>query len=172
VSLTGGFVHRVMSSALATVLLAPAETSPADKRTLQTIAGTIVVGQVESRTLRAALEVLPRRPTRIEIIDDKAMPPDTRQQIRELDAFVVIQSDVIYLRRQSMTLRQAELSGGPFVLMLAAVIWHEMAHVEGLDETEARRREEMLWAGFVQKGLVEPAVGLAYLDELSRRFKQ
>ena len=29
--------------------------------------------------------------------------------------------------------------------MLAAVIWHEMAHTEGLDERQAQQRKEDLW---------------------------
>lgn len=53
--------------------------------------------------------------------------------------------------------------------MLAAVIWHEMAHTEGLDERGAREREETLWKQFVQRGLVDSSTGLAYLDELKRR---
>jgi hypothetical protein len=53
--------------------------------------------------------------------------------------------------------------------MLAAVIWHEMAHAEGCDEAEARRREEDLWQQFVRGRLVDGSVGLTYLDELRRR---
>jgi hypothetical protein len=146
----------------------PTERSRPSKRSVQSVAGTIVVGEIDRRTLRAALEALPRRPARIEVVDDSAAPPALQQLTRDLDGFVPIGSDVIYLRRQSVTLREAE-SGGPFVLMLAAVIWHEMAHAEGLDEQQARRREEDLWKQFVQKGLVDSALGLTYLDELRRR---
>ena len=53
--------------------------------------------------------------------------------------------------------------------MLAAIIWHEMAHTEGLDERHAQEREEDLWKQFVQRRLVDSGVGLAYLDELRRR---
>ena len=53
--------------------------------------------------------------------------------------------------------------------MLAAIIWHEMAHIEGLDEPQAQEREEELWKRFVQRGLVDGGVGLTYLDELRRR---
>jgi hypothetical protein len=53
--------------------------------------------------------------------------------------------------------------------MLAAVIWHEMAHTEGLDERHAQQREEDLWQQFVQRALVDSGVGLTYLDELRRR---
>lgn len=133
------------------------------------VAGTVVIGDVDTRTLRAAIEVLPRRPERIVVVDAGELPGAPETQMRDLDAFVPVGSRVIYLRRQSMTLLAAEYSGGPYVLMLAAVIWHEMAHVDGLDERHAREREEHLWKQFVQRSLVDSGVGLTYLDELRRR---
>ena len=75
----------------------------------------------------------------------------------------------IYLIRDSAIIREAERSGGPYVFVLAAVIWHEMAHADGLDETQARRREEELWRGFVSTRVVDSAFGLAYLAELRSR---
>ena len=133
------------------------------------VAGTRVDGDVDTRTLRAALEALPRRPQRIVMVDDDAMPSAHDAQLRDLDGFVPIGSRVIYLRRQSVTLAAAEYSGGPYLLMLGAVVWHEMAHAEGLDERGAREREETLWKQFVQRGLVDSGTGLTYLDELKRR---
>ena len=119
--------------------------------------------------LAAAIEVLPRPPERIVMVDTKELPRTQEGQLRELDAFVLRGSRVIYLRRQSATLRAAEYSGGPYVLMLAVIIWHEMAHAEGLDKRQAQQREEVLWNQFVQRDLVDAAVGLTYLDELRRR---
>ena len=133
------------------------------------VAGTAVDGDIDTRTLRLALEVLPRRPDRIVVVDADAVTPALDKQTRDLDAFVPIGSRVIYLRRESPTLVAAEYSGGPYLLMLAAVIWHEMAHAEGLDERQAQQREEDLWKQFVQRALVDSGVGLAYLDELRRR---
>ena len=134
----------------------------------RTVAGTIVVGQVDRRTIQSALEVLPRRPARIVIIDDAAAPSGAHRA-RDLDGFVPVGSSVIYLRRQSPTLRSAETEGGAYLLVLATVIWHEMAHAEGLDETGARQQEEGLWDSFVRAGRVESAVGLSYLAALKRR---
>jgi hypothetical protein len=86
-----------------------------------------------------------------------------------MDAFVPVGTQTIYLRRQSRTLREAEYAGGPDRLMLALVIWHEIAHAEGLDEWRAQEREGDLWTQFVQHGLVDSGVGLTYPDELRRR---
>jgi hypothetical protein len=133
------------------------------------VAGTIVEGDIDTRTLRAALESLPRAPERIVTVDADAMPPEHEKQWRDLDAFVPLGSRVIYLRRQSPTLFAAEYDGGPYLLMLAVVIWHEMAHTEGLNERQAQLREEDLWKQFVQRGLVDSGVGLTYLDEMRRR---
>lgn len=135
----------------------------------QRIAGTLVVGDVDTRTLGAALEALPRRPERIVVVDAKAIPPAFASQLHDLDGFVPVGSRVIYLRRESVTLREAELSGGPYLLMLAAVIWHEMAHAEGCDEAQARHREEELWQQYVRSGRVDSGIGLTYLVELRGR---
>jgi len=103
------------------------------------------------------------------MVDDEALPLEHEKQWRDRDAFVPLGSRVICLRRQSPTLLAAEYEGGPYLLMLAVVLWHEMAHAEGLDELRAQEREENLWKQFVQRGLVDSGVGLTYLDELRRR---
>ena len=38
-----------------------------------------------------------------------------------------------------------------------------------MTSVSAQQREEDLWKVFVQRGLVDSGVGLAYLDELRRR---
>jgi hypothetical protein len=55
------------------------------------------------------------------------------------------------------------------VAALAAVIWHEMAHVAGGNEADARKAEEELWTRFLRDGLLDPVTGLRYLDALRRR---
>jgi hypothetical protein len=135
----------------------------------QVIAGTVVSGDIDTRTLSAALEALPRRPARIVVVDDGTELPAHEKQLRDLDGFVLTGSRIVYLRRQSETLLAAEYAGGPYVLMLAAIIWHEMAHTEGLDERHAQEREEDLWKQFVQRSLVDSGVGLTYLAEMRRR---
>jgi hypothetical protein len=77
---------------------------PALSGKLSIIAGTVVVGDIDTRTLRAALEALPRRPERIVVVDEDAVPPALDKQLRDMDAFVPTGSGVIYLRRQSATL--------------------------------------------------------------------
>lgn len=52
---------------------------------------------------------------------------------------------------------------------LAAVLWHEMAHVDSADEREARRREEALWTRLVRDEQVDGTVALGYLRALVSR---
>ena len=143
--------------------------APASKSHKRIIAGTVVNGDIDARTLTAAIEVLPHRPKRIVVVETKELPLTKEPQLRRLDAFVLCGSSIIYLRRQGATLVAAEYSGGPYVLMLAVVIWHEVAHTEGLDERQAQQREEELWTDFTRRGLVDSVVGLTYLLELRRR---
>jgi hypothetical protein len=53
--------------------------------------------------------------------------------------------------------------------MLAAVLWHEMAHLAGADEREARGAEEKLWTRFVRDGLSDAITSLRYLRALTTR---
>ena len=142
---------------------------PSSGSRTQILGGTVVNGDIDGRTLEAAIEALPRRPERIVVVETKALPPPQESRLCDLDGFVLSDSRVIYLRRQGPTLIAAEYSGGPYVLMLAIIIWHEMAHTEGLDERQAQHREEDLWKEFMRRDLMDRSLGLTYLVELQRR---
>src|SRR6185437_6774682 len=70
-----------------------------------------------------------------------------------------LESSPIYLVNQSAVLQGA--ARGSYVLdhMLAAIIWHEMAHLEGAPEPEAQRREQELWTTFIRDRRVDQTVG-------------
>jgi hypothetical protein len=136
---------------------------------VRTIGNTVVVGDIDIRMLRTVLEVLPRQPARITVVDDTDLSAAALTRTAGMDAFVLVGSRAICLRRQSPTVREAESTGGPYLLVLAVVIWHEMAHAEGLDERDARHREEALWSDFIRSGRVETSLGLTYLRELQTR---
>ena len=97
-------------------------------------------------------------PDRIEVVAADEVLPEIRDRIHRKFGFVLKGSRTIYLIRDSAIIREADRSGGPYLFMLAAVIWHEMAHADGLDEAQARRREEELWRGFVSTRVVDSAV--------------
>jgi hypothetical protein len=56
-----------------------------------------------------------------------------------------------------------------FDFALAAIIWHEMAHIDGADEAAAQRAEEQLWREFILGGPVDRTRGMQYLALLQKR---
>lgn len=95
--------------------------------------------------------------------------PDVRSALLRLDAFVVQGSPTVYVVRQSELLTGARARSALHIHALAAVLWHEMAHVDGAGEQDARRREEALWRSFVRDQRLDPIAALRYLQALSRR---
>jgi hypothetical protein len=77
--------------------------------------------------------------------------------------------NVVYLVAQSGTLRRGQNGAGIFDYVLAAVIWHEMAHLAGADERDAQRQEEELWRQYVLERRVDTGRGLGYLALLKKR---
>jgi hypothetical protein len=156
-----------MVMVLATCLsVAPTARAMADEQEIVT-AGTTAAA--ERQVLKLALRALPRRPARIAVIDLTEAKPDVQVTLRQLDAFVLTGSPVIYVVRQSRLLEGALAGSATHVLALATVIWHEMAHADGADESQARKQEEALWSRFIRDQRVDPVVALRYLDALTRR---
>ena len=111
--------------------------------------------EAERAAVVKALELLPRLPARVAVMDVTEAKPEVRRVLLRLDAFVTKGSPVIYVVQQSSLFKEA-LEGSSFhTHALATVIWHEMAHAEGADEREARKREEDLWATFVRDQRVD-----------------
>jgi Zn-dependent protease with chaperone function len=123
----------------------------------------------ERETLHRALRLLPRRPVTLAVIDADEAGPDVRPRLQQLDAFATTGGQVVYVTRHSPLLRGARLGSQPHLAALAAVIWHEMAHVAGRNEVDARRAEQELWTRFLRDGLLDPVTGLRYLEALRKR---
>jgi hypothetical protein len=123
----------------------------------------------ERRALTAAIQLLPRAPQRIAVIDAADATGDTRTTLLRLDTFVTKGGAVVYVLRHSALLQGACRNSAFHLLALAAVLWHEMAHVDGADERMARIREQELWTSFVRDQRVDGTIGLRYLTALARR---
>ena len=119
--------------------------------------------------IRQAIALLPERPAQVRVIDVNDARPEDRDNLLKLQAFVLRGSPVIYLTTHGEVLREAVKGSRFHNYMLATVIWHEMAHVEGADEAEARRREEALWTRFMLDRSVEQVAALTYLSALKKR---
>lgn len=130
----------------------------------------VVRARAEERTaLQAAVRLLPRQPARIAVMDVTECRPGVRGHMLALDAFVVRGNGVIYIVQQSEVLRLARGGNRIFVAMLATILWHEMAHLDGADEQKARKAEEDLWTALLRDGVADPMVGLRYLQALKNR---
>jgi hypothetical protein len=136
------------------------------RRPVRMIDKTMVVGESDPVLWRAVLELLPSRPRRIEVLDLNSLSGPARQKLHGLDAFVLTGNTTIVVIRQGTTLRQAETGDAVDRLVLASLVWHELAHVKGLDERAALEQEQSLWRRFIGTGLVDGAVGLAYIARL------
>jgi hypothetical protein len=123
----------------------------------------------DRQMLSATLALLPGQPGQIALVDADAARPEVRQKLLTLDAFVLKGRDGIFLVRQSALVKGACAGSRLHRLMLASVIWHEMAHLGGADETGAQRAEEQLWTRFIRDGKVEQMTALRYLNALTQR---
>jgi hypothetical protein len=133
---------------------------------IRTIGPTTVVGESDPDLWKSVLDLLPARPERIEVLDLEALSGPTRQKLRGLDAFVLGGQTTLVVIRQGATLRQAEYGDAFDRLVLASLVWHEMAHANGLDERAALDQEAALWRRFISTGLVDGGVGLTYIARL------
>ena len=133
-------------------------------------ARTVITAPGESEpAIRRALSLLPRRPQEVSVVDAEQVDPEARERFLKAEAFFSKGRPTVYLTRHSPVLRAAEEGSSIHVHVLAAIIWHEMAHMEGADEPEAQRREESMWKRFVRDGLVDNVTALRYLKLLADR---
>ena len=119
--------------------------------------------------IQRVLALLPKPPSQVAIVDVSRAADEVREALRNVDAFVVKGGRVVYLTSHNEILK-GTISGWPlYEHMPAAIIWHEMAHIDGADEREAQRREEALWTDYVLTGNVDQGEGMRYLALLIGR---
>jgi len=119
--------------------------------------------------LERVLKLLPERPLAVAVIDPNETQPDVRRTLLTLDAFITKGGRVVYLTSHSEVL-QGALKGSQLCdYILATIVWHEMAHIDGADEAEAQRREEQLWTAFLMEERVDRIQGQRYLRALKSR---
>jgi hypothetical protein len=119
--------------------------------------------------IRRAVGLLPRRPPEVRVVGAEGVAPADRGRFLESEAFVSTGRGVVYLTGHSPVLKGARDGSSDHVFALAAIIWHEMAHLDGADEPEAQRREERLWTRFIRDHRVDRAAGLRYLKAMHDR---
>jgi len=131
------------------------------------VQGPTAIG--DRKAIAEAMRLLARLPERVAVIDAGQAWLHVKATLLGLDAFTIKDSRVVYLVRQSTLLQGAVQRQAFHTCALASVIWREMAHAEGADEHEARRREQSLWTTFVRDQRVDEVTALRYLVALTKR---
>ena len=129
----------------------------------------IVAPVKHQHAIRAALRLLPRRPAEVRVVDASAIEPASLALFLRSEAFVSRGSAALFLTAHSPVLKAASEGSPNHVHVLAAILWHEMAHLEGADERVAQRKEASLWRSFVRDARVEPVSALRYLKRMEDR---
>jgi hypothetical protein len=134
-------------------------------------AGEVLAGEDSPvhRTIERVLQLLPRQPVQVVVVDASQAAGDTRRALLQMDAFITKGGREVYVTAHNEALRRAVEGSSLHEYVLATIIWHEMAHIDGADESEAQRREEALWSRFVLDQRVHPMDGLRYLNALKER---
>lgn len=148
--------------------------SPHPKRvafTLLTLACTAVASP--GGQLDAALRLLANRPAVVVVdsLDPRAVAAAAAWGTRpeQVRAFSLTGQSAVYVNRSVDPYKCAGQKNQTCVLLLAALIWHEAAHVDGADEEGAQLREEALFRQFVADHRIEFAAGNAVLRAMAAR---
>ncbi len=108
----------------------------------------------------------PRQP--VVIFDPAQYDADRRAKLEAYEAFVFAKRPEIYLNRRGRASAEA-LSGRPDgVYVVAAILAHELAHLQGKDEAGALEAEERCVYRFMKEGKIPVDVALAHLQSAWR----
>ena len=121
------------------------------------------------QTLARVARLLPRQPDRVAVLDADASGRSLHDKLQHVEGFITHGERVVYLVKQGETLQRAKRGAGVFDYVLATIIWHEMAHIDGANEAKARHAEEELWRQFVLERRVDGVRGMTYLGLLKKR---
>ena len=131
----------------------------------------VTADEASTAAINRALSLLSRRPEHVAVIDPAMVKPEVRETLFKVDAFISRGQPVVYLSPHSEVLRGAREGSRIHTYMLAAIIWHEMAHLDGADERGAQGKEEGLWKRFVVERRVDPVTALRYLKAMDDRHR-
>jgi hypothetical protein len=129
----------------------------------------VVAASEDATAIRGALQLLSRRPEKVVVIDPDDATPQGQKILAKSDAFITAGGRIVYINRHSEVLKGARQGSSLYIYMLASIIWHEMAHIDGADEHGAQRQEEGLWKRFLVEGRVDRVTALRYLKLMSDR---
>ena len=129
----------------------------------------VAAASEDATAIGRALQLLSRRPEKVAVIDPDDATPQGRKILAKSDAFITEGGRIVYINRHSEVLTGARQGSSLYICMLASIIWHEMAHIDGADEHGAQRQEEGLWKRFLVEGRVDRVTALRYLKLMNDR---
>ena len=110
-----------------------------------------------------ALALLGETQRAVVIYDPHHYDTTRRAKLERFEAFVFAERREIYLNRRGRVLEEA-LRGSPEgVYLVAALIAHEVAHLEGADERSALQAEGRCVFRFMKEGRISVDVALSHL---------
>ena len=129
----------------------------------------------EARALERAVRLLRRLPSVPVRLVDPELAADP-EAIRRVDAFLIREANgelrqAVYLNRRSSMVEKAIAGRDIDIAIPAAVIRHEMEHLHGAGERDARRVEREFFQYLVFTGRVPTYEGLAYLQDLTHAYR-
>jgi hypothetical protein len=121
------------------------------------------------RVIKRAIALLPKQAGLVVVFDVDTAGPELKRTLLHLDSFVIKGRREIYLTKGSAVLSGALKGSSLYEHVLATIIWHEMAHLDGADERGARKAEQNLWTRFVRDQVCDDITALRYLRALAKR---
>jgi hypothetical protein len=103
------------------------------------------------------------------VFDVDTAEPALKRSLLRLDSFVVKGRREIFLTNHSAVLAGALRGSRLHEHILATIVWHEMAHLDGADERRARKAEQDLWTRYVRDQVCDEVTALRYLRALAMR---
>jgi len=115
-----------------------------------------------------ALALLGHADQPVVIFDPAQYDAAHRAKLEQFEAFVFKARGVIYLNGHGKVSAEA-IAGRPHgVYVLAAILAHEMAHIQGLDERGALEAERRCVFQFMKEGRIPVDVALAHFSAMWR----
>ena len=101
---------------------------------------------------------------RVILFDPQQYDADHRRTLERLEAFVLGGGTDIYLNCRGRAYKEASAGEPHGVYVLAAILAHETAHLEGKNERTALAEERGVVFGFMKAGQIPPDVALQHLQ--------
>jgi hypothetical protein len=148
------------ASVLVTLLVAGADAAPSPRG----VADLAAKSQTMADPVDRALTLLGETHRHVVLFDPLQYNATQRAKLERFEAFVLREHREIYLNRRGRAFEEALAGRSEGVYLLAAILVHELAHLDGLDERAALQAEQRCVFRFMKEGRISVDVALAHLQ--------